>query len=170
VVKNNTWYLVGDTDAGQRTFRVSRVQSVEITERPAVRPDDFDLAAAWSSIVVEVDAQRAPVIVRLRTDAGRLDVLRYLFGNRVRAGDEGADGRIDVELRAQSELMVARQLAGFADTVEIVAPESIREHLADIGRGLLRRHGRPARQEPDSPTTGWLSAIDPVEPRKDASP
>ena len=78
--------------------------------------------------------------MRLRTDAGRLDVLHYLFGNRVLAGDEGADGRIDVELRAQSELMVARQLAGFADTIEIVAPDSVREHLADIGRGLLRRH------------------------------
>ena len=141
VVKNNTWYLVGGTDAGQRTFRVSRVQSVAITERLAVRPHDFDLASAWNSIVIDVDAKRAPVIVRLRTDAGRLDVLRYLFGNRVEAGDEGADGRIDVELRAQSELMVARQLAGFADTVEIVSPESVRQHLADIGRGLLRRHG-----------------------------
>ena len=141
VVKNNTWYLVGGTDAGQRTFRVSRVQSVLITERPAVRPDDFDLADAWSAIVIDVDAQRAPVVVRLRTDADRLDVLRYLFGNRVQAAGQGADGRIDVELRAQSEVMVARQLAGFADTVEIVSPDSVRQHLADIGRGLLRRHG-----------------------------
>ncbi len=141
VVKNNTWYLVGGTDAGQRTFRVSRVQSVLITERPAVRPDDFDLADAWSAIVIDVDAQRVPVVVRLRTDADRLDVLRYLFGNRVQAAGQGADGRIDVELRAQSEVMVARQLAGFADTVEIVSPDSVRQHLADIGRGLLRRHG-----------------------------
>ena len=53
---------------------------------------------------------------------------------------EQPDGRIDVELRAHSELMVARQLAGFADGIEILAPESVREHLADIGRGLLRRH------------------------------
>ena len=34
VVKNRTWYLVADTDAGQRTFRVSRVRSVEATDRP----------------------------------------------------------------------------------------------------------------------------------------
>ena len=140
VVKNNTWYLVGGTDAGQRTFRVSRMRSVRITARPVVRPDDFDLSAAWSSIVTGVDAQRAPVAVWLRADAGTVDVLRYVFGSRVLAGEEGDDGWIEVELRAQSELMVARQLAGFADRIEIVAPDSVREHLADIGRGLLRRH------------------------------
>jgi predicted DNA-binding transcriptional regulator YafY len=140
VIKNNTWYLVGGTDAGQRTFRVSRVRSVRVTDRPVVRPDDFDLSAAWRSIVTDVDAQRAPVVVRLRTDPVTLDVLQYLFGNRVQSGDEGPDGRIDLELRAQSELMVARQLAGVADAIEIVSPDGVREHLADIGRGLLRRH------------------------------
>lgn len=140
VVKNGTWYLVAGTDAGERTFRVSRVQSVRATSEPATRPDDFDLAAAWSSIVTTVDAQRAPVTVRLRTDVGILDVLRYIFGGRVTAGEQRPDGGIDVELRAQSELMVARQLAGFADALEVVAPDGVRRHLADIGRGLLRRH------------------------------
>ncbi len=140
VVKHNTWYLIGGTDAGQRTFRVGRIRSLRVTDRPVVRPDDFDLAAAWSSIVTTVDARRAPVTVWLRTDPGILDVLRYLFGNRVGRGAEQADGRVDVALRAHSELMVARQLAGFADGIEILAPERVREHLADIGRGLVRRH------------------------------
>ena len=36
--------------------------------------------------------------------------------------------------------MVARQLAGFADAIEILSPEGVRAHLAEIGRGLLRRH------------------------------
>jgi predicted DNA-binding transcriptional regulator YafY len=138
VVKNNIWYLVADTAAGQRTFRVSRVRSVEITTEPAVRPVDFDLAQAWSSIVTTVDEQRAPVRVRLRADPTIVEVLRSMFGNRVGADAEAPDGRVEVELRAQSELMVARQLAGFADGLEVVAPESVRWHLADIGRGLLR--------------------------------
>ena len=38
VSKGTTWYLVGDTDAGRRTFRVWRVRSVELTEEPAARP------------------------------------------------------------------------------------------------------------------------------------
>ncbi|HEX5096177.1 MAG TPA: WYL domain-containing protein, partial [Acidimicrobiia bacterium] len=47
VAKGTTWYLVGDTDNGRRTFRVWRVQSVELLDEPAVRPPDFDLHEAW---------------------------------------------------------------------------------------------------------------------------
>lgn len=140
VVKNNIWYLVAGTDAGQRTFRVNRVRSLRLTAEPVVRPDDFDLAEAWSSIVTTVDAQRAPVRVQVRTDRATVDILRYVFGTRVESGATGRDGRVEVELRAQSEDMVARQLAGFADRIEVVAPKSVRRHLADIGRGLLRAH------------------------------
>ncbi len=138
VVKNNTWYLVAETEAGQRTFRVSRVRSLRLTSEPAVRPDDFDLAAAWRSIVTTVDAQRAPLRVQLRAEARIVDVLRWMFGSRVGIGAVGADGRTEVELRAQSEEMVARQLAGFADGLEVVAPAGVRDYLADIGRGLVR--------------------------------
>jgi predicted DNA-binding transcriptional regulator YafY len=138
VVKNNTWYLVGDTTAGQRTFRVSRVQSVTLTTRPAERPADFDLAEAWRSIVTTVDAQRAPVLVTLRTDATTLDVLRYIFGSRVEGSPAEPDGRVTVTLRAHSELIVARQLAGFADALDVRSPAGVRRHLADIGRGLVR--------------------------------
>lgn len=142
VVKNGIWYLVGDTAAGQRTFRVSRVWSVAPTDRPVVRPEGFDLAEAWRSIVTTVDAQRLPVTVRLRTDEVIVDVLGYVFGKGVQAGEPDDAGCVEVELRAQSELMVARQLAGFADRVEVIAPAAVREHLADIGRGLVRRNAR----------------------------
>jgi predicted DNA-binding transcriptional regulator YafY len=140
VVKNNTWYLVAETAAGQRTFRVSRVRSLRLTAEPTERPDDFDLAQAWSSIVTTVDAQRAPIRVLVRAEPTIVDVLRYMFGNRVGDGVERPDGRVEVELRAQSELMVARQLAGFSDGLEVVGPEAVRAHLAAIGRGLVRAH------------------------------
>jgi predicted DNA-binding transcriptional regulator YafY len=140
VVKHSTWYLIAGTAAGQRTFRVSRVRSAEPNGLPATRPDDFDLAAAWSSIVTVVDSRRTPVTVRLRTDAGTADVLRYVFGNRLESGEPDADGRVELALRAQSELMMARQLAGFSDALEVIEPDAVRIHLVDIGRGLLRRH------------------------------
>jgi predicted DNA-binding transcriptional regulator YafY len=140
VVKNGTWYLVADTTAGQRTFRVSRVRSVDATDQPVERPDDFDLSQAWRSIVTGVDAQRTPVTVTIRTDEVTLDVLRWMFGSRVGAESPEPSGRLRVEVRAQSELMMARQLAGFADAIEVVSPPAVREHLAEIGRGLVRRH------------------------------
>ncbi len=140
VVKNGTWYLIATTTTGQRTFRVSRVRTVTATDRPIVRPDDFDLSEAWRSILTTIEAQRAPLVVRLRTDEVTLDVLRYIFGSRVGEGSVDRSGRVTVELRAQSELMLARQLAGFADAIEVLSPSAVRDHLAQIGRGLVRRH------------------------------
>jgi predicted DNA-binding transcriptional regulator YafY len=40
--------------------------------------------------------------------------------------------------------MVARQLAGFGEAVEVVSPDAVRAYLADIGRGLLRRNAAGA--------------------------
>ena len=51
VSKGTVWYLVADTEAGRRTFRVWRVRSVELTDQPAVRPPGFDLATAWREVV-----------------------------------------------------------------------------------------------------------------------
>src|SRR5262249_45903716 len=47
VKKGATWYLLADTDAGQRTFRVGRVRAVTMTNEAVVVHDDFDLAAEW---------------------------------------------------------------------------------------------------------------------------
>jgi predicted DNA-binding transcriptional regulator YafY len=146
VVKNQVWYLIASTDAGQRTFRVNRVRSVEPTGDPVQRPEGFELAAAWRAIVTTLDAQRAPARVHVRTDPDSLDILRYMFGRRVVEVEDatGADGQTEVEIRGNSEEMIARQLAGLADRVEVRAPEAVRRHLAAIGQALVQRYGPPS--------------------------
>lgn len=145
VVKNQVWYLIAHTEAGQRTFRVNRVRSVERTGDPVHRPEGFDLAAAWRDIMSTLDAQRAPARVVVRTDPGTADVLGYVFGTRmVSVADASGADRVDVEIRGQSADMLARQLAGFADAIEVRRPESVRRHLAEIGRALVAQHGAPS--------------------------
>ena len=102
------------------------------------------LAAAWRAIVTTLDAQRAPARALVVTDHDTMDILRYMFGRRVSEGATGADGRIEVEIRGPSEDMVARQLAGLADRVEVRAPETVRAHLAAIGRSLVKRYDAPS--------------------------
>jgi predicted DNA-binding transcriptional regulator YafY len=143
VVKNQVWYLIAETDAGQRTFRVNRVRSVVPTGVPVVRPPGFDLAGAWRAIVTTLDAVRAPTTVHVRADRETMDILRYLFGRRMIEGGIDPDGRIQAEVRGPSEAMVARQLAGLAGRVEIRSPARVREHLADIGRALVEHYGEP---------------------------
>jgi predicted DNA-binding transcriptional regulator YafY len=54
--KGGAWYLLADTAAGRRTFRVDRIRAVTPTGRAATRPPGFDLAEAWRETVAHVDA------------------------------------------------------------------------------------------------------------------
>jgi predicted DNA-binding transcriptional regulator YafY len=134
--KGSVWYLVADTDAGLRTFRVDRVTAARGTGEPAVRPDGFDLAEAWKLITVEVDQLRAPVRAQAAADSRVVQLLRWVFDTLVRVGPVRSDGRVDVEIAGPSLGALAGQLAGFGADVEVFEPAGLRTELATIGREL----------------------------------
>jgi predicted DNA-binding transcriptional regulator YafY len=139
--KGTIWYLVADTDAGLRTFRVDRVTAAHGTGAPAVRPDDFDLAEAWKLISAEVDQLRAPVRARAAADPSVVQLLRWVFDTLVRVGPIRPDGRIDVEIAGPRVGALAGQLAGFGAGVEVFEPVELREQLCRIAEELLGTYG-----------------------------
>jgi predicted DNA-binding transcriptional regulator YafY len=140
VSKGTTWYLVGDTDAGRRTFRVWRVRSVELTNQPATRPADFDLQRAWEEIVATLDERRGMRHVHALADPAALKWLRAQFGTRVTFGDVEPDGRTNVDLAFPvTHHDPARQLLTFADVLE-VRDADVRARMAELGRELVARH------------------------------
>jgi predicted DNA-binding transcriptional regulator YafY len=140
--KGSVWYLVADTDAGLRTFRVDRVTAVTPTGDPAVRPRGFDLESAWRLITAEVDEVRTPVRVTAVAAPAIVVYLRYSFGTRVRIGPAGADGRVPVEVRGHSCESVAGELAGFGGAVEVLEPEEVRAELGKIATELASLYRR----------------------------
>ena len=134
--KGTTWYLVAGTDAGQRTFRVDRVTSVEPTGEAVVRPEGFDLAAAWEAITDEVDRKRTPLHVRALADPDRVPLLRMILGGRLRIGGPAADGRIEVDIRGHSAAAIAGELGGLGSMLEVLAPVEVRSELARVGGEL----------------------------------
>jgi len=141
VSKGTTWYLVGDTDAGRRTFRVWRVRSVELTEEPAVRPPDFDLQRAWDEIVANLDERRSLRYVQAFAEPHAVKWLRAQFGTRVTFGEAEPDGRLNVDIAfPATHEDPARELAAYADSLEVIDPE-VRARMAEFGRMLAARHG-----------------------------
>ncbi|HEX3980447.1 MAG TPA: YafY family protein [Acidimicrobiales bacterium] len=141
--KGSSWYLVADTAAGRRTFRVDRVTSADPTGRPALRPDDFDLAATWQGITTEVDRLRYPVAVAATLHPDWLDLCHWVFWSRVRIGPSGPSGLVAVEIRGRSERSLIGELAGFGAGIEVLSPEGVRHGLGRLGRelGALYRAG-----------------------------
>jgi predicted DNA-binding transcriptional regulator YafY len=141
VAKGASWYLVAHTDAGRRTFRIDRVSSVDLTEDPVRRPDDFDLAASWREIADEVDRRRTPLEARAVCTPDGISVLRIAFGSRLEVGGAAPDGRVEVVIRGRDEHMLAGELCGLVEWVEVTGPRGVRERLASIGATLVERYG-----------------------------
>ncbi|HXA32072.1 MAG TPA: WYL domain-containing protein, partial [Acidimicrobiales bacterium] len=144
VAKRSVWYLVAGTDAGMRTFRLSRIRSVTVTDRPVERPDGFDLADTWKSVVDEVDQRRSagqldPVVAR--ADPDLIPLLRMVVGNRLTIGDVAPDGRVEVEVGGGSVESIAGELAGLGSRIEVLEPQAVRDRLALLGEELSRCYG-----------------------------
>ncbi len=136
-VKGAVWYLVAGTERGERTFRVDRMRSVEISDEPAVRPEGFDLTEAWRSITADVGELRTPARAHAVASSGSLSLLRYVFGNRIIIGPARPDGRVEVELRGAGERALAGEIAGFGSMIEVLEPRTICEILSSVGSELV---------------------------------
>ena len=144
--KGWAWYLLADTEAGLRTFRVDRLTSVEPTGRPVVRPPGFDLAEAWRRITREVDERRAPVRAHARARPEMVGLCRRIFGTRVRIGPPAPDGRVEVELRGHNVRSLAGEIAGLGAAVEVLDPPEVRQQLADLAAELAATYGSEAQR------------------------
>jgi predicted DNA-binding transcriptional regulator YafY len=141
VAKSSVWYLVAGTDAGIRTFRLSRVRGVTVTHEAAVRPEGFDLAETWKTIVDTIDERREWYTVAVLAVPEAVPWLRGAFGNRVAFGGESADGRVEAEIRSWSAHTVTSELAAFGTRVEVVRPGEVRHELARLGSDLTELYG-----------------------------
>ncbi len=139
--KGSVWYLLANTEAGLRTFRVDRMASVEGTCDRVVRPDGFVLADAWSLIADEVNERRLPFRGQALVSPRALGIIRSQLRNRLRIGSAQADGRIEVEIRGYSVEAVGGDLAGFGSMVEVLGPPELRDRLAQVAHELLALYG-----------------------------
>ena len=147
VTKRNVWYLVADSDPpgqadGRRTFRLDRVRDVELIDRPVVRPDDFDLDAAWEGIVTDVRSMEWGQRLRVRVDPSMLRPLTWLYSGRHTIEATLRDGRTELTLTDMSEEAFAGQLAGFGAALEVIEPsETLLGEFARLAAELTDLYG-----------------------------
>jgi predicted DNA-binding transcriptional regulator YafY len=141
VDKDDVWYLIAGTERGQRTFRIDRVVEAEPTDEPAERPDDFVLDRAWQQVVGEVEKKRSRTWATLLIETRFVPILRDHFGRHCLVEAELDDGRSRVRVAAPTARDIARTLSGWGSMVEVLAPTSVQEELARIGKELAECYG-----------------------------
>jgi predicted DNA-binding transcriptional regulator YafY len=141
VAKGSVWYLVAGTDSGLRTFRVWRVRSAELTDRPAERPAGFDLAETWQGVVARMDERRGSTRITALADPEILGWLRGHFGTRLLVGEHAGDGRVSLDIGFGATGNAAMELAGYGFGLEVLDPPEVRDQLAALGARLVERYG-----------------------------
>lgn len=146
VSKGDVWYLLAHTEAGSRTFRVSRIQSAVVTDSPAIRPDGFDLASAWQAVAASIAELRTQVRATILIHPRHAWGLRGQFGEDLSltefAGSEpgSSDDRIEAIVGGPSAIVIAQHLAGWGAEIEVVEPPEVRAELLRIADELRGRY------------------------------
>jgi predicted DNA-binding transcriptional regulator YafY len=117
VAKGRVWYCVAHIENDYRTYRVSRILSVELGES-FNRPADFDLAAYWQASSREFAATlpRYPAILRVHQDALRL-LYSWRWARVERVEEEGDWRIVHVNFEEIEEASAAILACGVQATV-----------------------------------------------------
>src|SRR5690348_9267491 len=141
VLKAGVWYLVAAADGQPRTYRVSRVTSVQPLDGSFERPADFDLAAFWAeaSAAYERDTPRVEVTLRIARD--RLDRLRGViterpFATLERLDEPDPDGWLHVRVKLDWPNEATTQVLAVGPGCELLQPADLRARIGEEARRL----------------------------------
>lgn len=140
VAKGTIWYLVATVEEQVRSYRVSRIQNVEICPEPSVRPTDFDLATFWSQSSAQFVATLPRYSVTLRLQKDLLEPLihasgRYMRIDKISSPDEC--GHLEIRLNFQMEEEACGYVLSFGPQVEVIDPPKLREKVISLAKNVL---------------------------------
>ena len=155
VAKGSVWYLVAESEGSLRSYRVSRVQAVCLTDLPCIRPPDFDLAAFWEQSVAELKANvpRYPATLRVAPDLlARLRRSRPPQVEREDEPDEAGWTTLSVIFEVEEEAcdFILRLGAG----AEVLEPACLRARVRQIAESIVAVYSPQAAQSPDQAPSG----------------
>lgn len=145
VLKGGVWYLVAGVERGVRTYRVSSIHELKVSERRFVRPAKFNLARHWVARAKEFEAgllrERAVLKVTeqgLKTLA-TLSTAAMASANASRRAAKPA-GWFRVEIPIESVAHATGQMLSLGAEVEVLEPAALRTAVLAAARTIARRY------------------------------
>lgn len=135
--RDGRWYVGGHCHLrqGLRSFRLDRVEEVEMLELRFARPADFD-AGAHLDFSIATLPRATPVEVLLKTD---LKTAMLELGEHIGLFAPHPEGTL-FKTSTDGIDWMARQLARVSFGFEVREPTRLRESLREHARGLLLSH------------------------------
>ena len=135
VAKGTNWYLVANTPAGFRTYRVSRIVEARMLDIACDRPADFDLSTHWKSSTADFMESRRRFVATLRLEARAAETVRTwrMAVPAPSVGEVDNDGWVTLQVQFEDEEQARFVALGFGPRAEVIEPASLRSLvMADI--------------------------------------
>lgn len=159
VAKASIWYLVASTEEGMRTFRVSRIREVMLTDEHFARPADFDLSAYWRAWCSAFEASLWHYQSVLRFAPQIVPVLPQTFGEGIFRQIENAisdeDGWITLPITFDNYESARSMVLGFGSLVEVIEPDELRTGVIDVAARILTFYEARDREREDQASAAF---------------
>jgi predicted DNA-binding transcriptional regulator YafY len=149
VLKGGIWYLVASVKGAPRTYRVSNIQCLDTLEEGFARPLRFNLARFWRKWSKDFEARLLKECATIEISPAGRRLLRdtnAAVHEAIAAKSEpcNPDGWVRAEAPIESIDLAKRQLLSLGAEVKVIAPQALREAIADEARAVAARY--PARK------------------------
>jgi predicted DNA-binding transcriptional regulator YafY len=145
VLKAGRWYLVAAADQRPRTYRVSRIRTLDRLDDRFDRPESFDLAGFWARAAKQVEETlyQGQAVIRL---SPRGQQMIFLCGAvvadaaRKTVGAPDADGWVEAVIPMETIEHATRSLLQLGADAEVLEPAELRRSIASECAALSRRY------------------------------
>jgi predicted DNA-binding transcriptional regulator YafY len=131
VLKNATWYVVARCESKLRTYRVSEIASIDTLDATFAVSKDFDLRTYWESSTRRFERGLVRGEAMVRCTPAALPLLNRIGPGPAKPSEDDAS---IVVLPIESVERAARDLLAFGDSIEVLAPDELRERIAAAAR------------------------------------
>lgn len=142
VAKASVWYLVASIGDDMRTYRVSRIRTVEVLDEIFERPADFDLAAYWADWSHTFETTRPSVVVRLRISPEIAAVLPQMWSEgmreRIEKAPVDATGWRTIPVKFENLDGACSSILSLGAQAEVIEPLELREKIMALAGEVAR--------------------------------
>jgi len=135
-LKAGIWYLVAQARGKPRTYRVSAIGTLAVSEETFTRPEDFDLSRYWATWAKDFEARLHRGEASLKVSPEGLKRLATLTpavdGTAARAEPLDERGWIQIDIPIESIDHAAREMLKLGAEAEILAPPELRQAMIEL--------------------------------------
>ena len=145
VAKGGSWYLVGLWEEQFRTYNVTRIHDISVTDERFERPDDFDLPSHWERAQSEFTQTFDSYVVKLRLRGDALTRVQWTYATRKELSEPDDEGWVDATLDLRDLDNALPTVRALGSELIVVAPAAFRRRSLAEAEAFVAANSRSRR-------------------------